>query len=122
MPAIDTSTPAVVLKFDQNALHHGGLGVIRGLGRFGVPVHCVHEERLSPAAHSRYARGRWLWRRLWWRLLRVTTDAVPTDSATSGLPRLMHVYNSHRQTMKAPTDPSVMPTTVPGSGPEFSAP
>lgn len=62
MPAIDTSTPAVVLKFDQNALHHGGLGVIRGLGRFGVPVHCVHEERLSPAAHSRYARGRWLWR------------------------------------------------------------
>lgn len=62
MPAFDTSTPAVVLKFDQNVLHHGGLGVVRGLGRFGIPVHCVHEARLAPAAHSRYLRGRWLWR------------------------------------------------------------
>jgi predicted ATP-grasp superfamily ATP-dependent carboligase len=62
MPSFDTTTPVVVLKFDQNALHHGGLGVIRGLGRFGIPVHCVHESRLAPAAHSRYVRGRWLWR------------------------------------------------------------
>lgn len=62
MSAFDTSTPAVVLKFDQNVLHHGGLGVIRGLGRFGVPVHCLHEERFAPAAHSRHLRGRWLWR------------------------------------------------------------
>ncbi|GAB3278014.1 carboxylate--amine ligase [Parasphingorhabdus pacifica] len=57
----DTSTPAVVLKFDPNALHHGGLGVIRSLGRRGVPVYAVHESRWSPAAHSRYLRGRWLW-------------------------------------------------------------
>lgn len=58
----DTSTPAVVLKFDPNVLHHGGLGVIRSLGRFGVPVYGVHERSLAPAAYSRYLVGRWVWR------------------------------------------------------------
>jgi D-aspartate ligase len=60
--AIDTSTPAVVLKLDPNVMHHGGLGVIRSLGRLGVPVHAVYEDSLAPAAHSRYLHGRWLWR------------------------------------------------------------
>lgn len=59
---IDVSTPAVVLKFDANVFHHGGLGVIRGLGRRGVRVYGVYEDPLSPAAHSRYVRGGWLWR------------------------------------------------------------
>jgi hypothetical protein len=40
---IDTTTPAVILKFDQNVMHHGGLGAIRSLGRLGVPVYGVHE-------------------------------------------------------------------------------
>ncbi|RKT87700.1 Predicted ATP-dependent carboligase, ATP-grasp superfamily [Saccharopolyspora antimicrobica] len=57
----DTTTPAVVFKLDPNVLHHGGLGVIRSLGRAGVPVYAVHEDSLAPAAHSRYVRGRWLW-------------------------------------------------------------
>jgi len=58
----DTTTPAVVFKLDPNVLHHGGLGVIRGLGRAGVPVYAVHEDPLAPAARSRHLRGRWLWR------------------------------------------------------------
>jgi predicted ATP-grasp superfamily ATP-dependent carboligase len=58
----DTSTPAVVLKFDRNPMHHGGLGAIRSLGRMGVPVYGVHEHRWAPAAGSRYLRGRWFWR------------------------------------------------------------
>jgi predicted ATP-grasp superfamily ATP-dependent carboligase len=58
---VDTSTPAVVLKFDQNVMHHGGLGVIRSLGRMGVPVYGVHEEPWAPAANSRYLSGRWYW-------------------------------------------------------------
>lgn len=58
---IDVSTPAVVLKLDPNVFHHGGLGVVRSLGRLGVPVHLVHEDPLSPAAASRYVRGRWEW-------------------------------------------------------------
>ncbi|MCA1189925.1 MULTISPECIES: carboxylate--amine ligase [unclassified Saccharopolyspora] len=59
---IDTATPAVVFKLDPNALHHGGLGLIRSLGRAGVPVYAVHEDPMAPAAHSRYLRGRWWWR------------------------------------------------------------
>ena len=58
---IDVRTPAVVLKFDQNAMHHGGLGVIRSLGRLGVPVYGVHEGPWSPAARSRYLEGRCFW-------------------------------------------------------------
>jgi D-aspartate ligase len=55
------ATPAVVLKFDPNVMHHGGLGVIRSLGRMGVPVYGVHEGPWAPAAGSRYLRGRFFW-------------------------------------------------------------
>jgi D-aspartate ligase len=61
-PGIDTATPAVVLKFDPNVMHHGGLGAIRSLGRLGVKVYGVHEARWAPAAHSRYLSGRLFWR------------------------------------------------------------
>ena len=55
------TTPTVVLKFDPNVMHHGGLGVIRSLGRLGVPVYGVHEGPWAPAANSRYLRGRFFW-------------------------------------------------------------
>ena len=58
---VDTTTPAVVLKFDPNVMHHGGLGVIRSLGRQGVPVYGVHEGPWAPAASSRYLHGRCFW-------------------------------------------------------------
>jgi D-aspartate ligase len=51
----------VVLKFDPNVMHHGGLGVIRSLGRKGVPVYGVHEGPWAPAASSRYLHGRCFW-------------------------------------------------------------
>ena len=56
-----TSTPAVVLKLDRNVMHHGGLGVIRSLGRLGVPVYGVHEGPFAPAANSRFLHGRYFW-------------------------------------------------------------
>lgn len=56
-----TSTPAVVLKLDRNVMHHGGLGVIRSLGRLGVPVYAVHEGPFAPAASSRFLQGRYFW-------------------------------------------------------------
>ena len=59
--AANVSTPAVVLKFDPNVMHHGGLGVIRSLGRMGVPVYAVHEGPWAPAASSRYLHGRCFW-------------------------------------------------------------
>ena len=69
------STPAVVLKFDQNPMHHGGLGAIRSLGRLGVPVYGVHEGPWAPAASSRYLRGRWYWQ----------PDADDVERTTAGL-------------------------------------
>jgi predicted ATP-grasp superfamily ATP-dependent carboligase len=57
----DTRTPVVVLKFDPNVMHHGGLGVIRSLGRKGVPVYGMHEGPWAPAASSRYLQGRCFW-------------------------------------------------------------
>src|SRR5260370_7123812 len=59
--SVDATTPAVVLKFDPNVMHHGGLGVIRSLGRIGVPVYGVHEGPWAPAANSRYLAGRFFW-------------------------------------------------------------
>ena len=61
--SIDTSTPAVVLKFDPNVMHHGGLGVIRSLGRAGVPVYGVHEGRMGPPPRIPVTwHGRFFWR------------------------------------------------------------
>jgi len=76
--SFDTGTPAVVLKFDPNVMHHGGLGVIRSLGRFGVPVYGVHEGTWAPAASSRYLAGRFFWQ----------PNPADVDRVTSGLLRL----------------------------------
>jgi D-aspartate ligase len=51
-----TATDAVLLKLDRNVFHHGGLGVIRSLGRLGIRVHAMREDRFAPAGASRYAR------------------------------------------------------------------
>jgi D-aspartate ligase len=75
---VDTSTPAVVLKFDPNVMHHGGLGVIRSLGRAGVPVYGVHEGPWAPAASSRYLQGRCFWQ----------PSPADVDRVTEGLLRL----------------------------------
>ncbi len=75
---IDVSTPAVVLKFDRNVMHHGGLGTIRSLGRLGVPVYGVHEGPLAPAASSRYLHGRFFW----------NADPARTTVVRDGLLRL----------------------------------
>jgi D-aspartate ligase len=75
---VDTSTPAVVLKFDANVMHHGGLGVIRSLGRLGVPVYGVHEGPWAPAAGSRYLAGRFFWQ----------PSAADVDRVLMGLQRL----------------------------------
>lgn len=60
-PRAESPVPVVVLKFDPNVMHHGGLGVIRSLGRRGVPVYGMHEGPWAPAASSRYLHGRCFW-------------------------------------------------------------
>jgi predicted ATP-grasp superfamily ATP-dependent carboligase len=46
----------VVLK----SVAHGGLGIVRSLGRLGVEVHTVEADPWTPAFYSRYNRGK-LW-------------------------------------------------------------
>lgn len=50
---IDNSTPAVVLK----SVAHGGLGIVRSLGRLGIPAYTVEASAWTPAFYSRYNRG-----------------------------------------------------------------
>lgn len=54
MPLSDAGTPALLLRLDQNPLHHGTLGAVRSLGRAGVEVHAVIESAGSPVTGSRY--------------------------------------------------------------------
>jgi D-aspartate ligase len=51
-PAAGNSTPVVVLR----SVHHGGLGIVRTLGRLGVPVYTIEADWLNPARFSRYCR------------------------------------------------------------------
>ncbi|WP_055568962.1 hypothetical protein [Streptomyces atriruber] len=54
MQPLDTRIPAVLLRIDRNPFHHGTLGAVRSLGRAGVEVHLVADDRQSPVQHSRY--------------------------------------------------------------------
>ncbi|WP_433801013.1 ATP-grasp domain-containing protein [Actinomycetospora sp. CA-084318] len=58
---LDRSVPALLLKLGSYPLHHGGLGVVRSLGRAGVDVYAVTEGAHTPVACSRYLRGRFTW-------------------------------------------------------------
>jgi predicted ATP-grasp superfamily ATP-dependent carboligase len=60
--AAERHVPALLVKIGQYPLHHGGVGVIRTLGRFGVPAYAVTEDRFTPTAVSRYCKGAFVWR------------------------------------------------------------
>jgi D-aspartate ligase len=53
--------PVLIVKIGRYPLHHGSVGVIRTLGRAGVPVYAITEDRFTPAALSRYLRRRFVW-------------------------------------------------------------
>jgi D-aspartate ligase len=54
---MENSVPVVVLV----SIQHGGVGIIRSLGRLGIPVYGVHQDPREPAAHSRFLRGMFCW-------------------------------------------------------------
>ena len=54
---LDITVPVVLFKTSENALQHGPLGIIRSLGRLGVPVFAMIEDPLAPAAVSRHLKG-----------------------------------------------------------------
>ena len=51
------STPAVVLEGSPR----GNLGIVRTLGRLGVPMYVVQSKRSSPASQSRFCTGSFEW-------------------------------------------------------------
>ena len=53
--------PALILKTGRYPVHHGGLGIIRSLGRLGIPVYTIAEDHLIPARTSRYLAGSFVW-------------------------------------------------------------
>ena len=57
MKRIDVSTPVVVFRADTYCT----LGIIRSLGRLGVPVYGLDESRRAYGLRSRYCAGRFLW-------------------------------------------------------------
>ncbi|MFI0821402.1 ATP-grasp domain-containing protein [Streptomyces sp. NPDC021098] len=59
--AVDRSVPGLIVKIGDYPLHHGGVGAIRSLGRLGVPMYAVTEDRWTPAARSRYLRRAFVW-------------------------------------------------------------
>jgi len=89
---VSDPAPAVVLKFDPNVMHHGGLGVIRSLGRMGVPVYGVHEGPWAPAASSRYLHGCFFWQ----------PNAQDVERVSAGLLRLSERIG--RPAVLLPTD------------------
>ena len=53
----DITTPVVVLRGVESA-SHGALGILRSLGRLGVPVYLVACDSRTPGFFSRYCKGR----------------------------------------------------------------
>src|SRR5262245_4722610 len=53
---MNSATSVVILRSG----HHGGLGIVRSLGRLGVPVYSVDAAYWEPAFSSRYCRGRFV--------------------------------------------------------------
>ena len=54
LDGIETGTPVVVLS----AQNYGTLGIIRSLGRLGIPVYAVDADPRRAASYSKYLRGR----------------------------------------------------------------
>jgi predicted ATP-grasp superfamily ATP-dependent carboligase len=58
---IDRNVPALLIRLDRNPFHHGTLAAIRSLGRLGVEVHAVLDDRPGPVARSRFLAGHRTW-------------------------------------------------------------
>lgn len=58
----DLTLPVMVLKCGVYPLHAGSLGIIRSIGRLGIPVYGIYEDRFVPAAMSRYLADKFIWR------------------------------------------------------------
>ncbi|MGW1026621.1 carboxylate--amine ligase [Streptomyces sp. NPDC002577] len=91
--AADREVPGLIVKFGHYPLHHGGVGAIRSLGRLGVPMYAITEDRYTPAAASRYLRRAFVW---------PTTGTEEPERLVEGLLRIGRRIG--RPTVLIPTD------------------
>ncbi|AZS85693.1 ATP-grasp domain-containing protein [Streptomyces griseoviridis] len=89
----DREVPGLIVKFGGYPLHHGGVGAIRSLGRLGVPMYAITEDRGTPAAASRYLRRAFVW---------PTSGGEAPERLVEGLLRIGHLIG--RPTVLVPTD------------------
>src|SRR5215213_417850 len=75
----DTAVPALLIKLGRYPLHHGAFSALRSLGRLGVPVFAITEDRFTRAASSRYLRSAFTW---------TTTGLEEPDVLVEGLLRI----------------------------------
>ncbi|MCF3133066.1 carboxylate--amine ligase [Streptomyces olivochromogenes] len=91
--AADRDVPGLIVKFGDYPLHHGGVGAIRSLGRLGVPMYAITEDRYTPAASSRYLKRAFVW---------PTSGAEEPEYLVEGLLRIGRRIG--RPTVLVPTD------------------
>lgn len=89
----DREVPGLIVKFGDYPLHHGGVGAIRSLGRLGIPMYAITEDRYTPAASSRYLRRAFVW---------PTRGTEEPDRLVEGLLRIGRRIG--RPTVLVPTD------------------
>ncbi|MGW0565254.1 carboxylate--amine ligase [Streptomyces sp. NPDC003016] len=89
----DRDVPGLIVKIGSYPLHHGGVGAIRSLGRLGVPMYAVTEDRWTPAALSRYLERAFVW---------PTTGTEEPERLVEGLLRIGRRIG--RPTVLVPTD------------------
>ncbi|MEU9184013.1 ATP-grasp domain-containing protein [Streptomyces sp. NPDC048484] len=90
---LDRDTPGLIVKFGHYPLHHGGVGAIRSLGRLGVPMYAITEDRYTPAAVSRHLQRAFVW---------PTTGTEKPERLVEGLLRVGHRIG--RPAVLIPTD------------------
>jgi D-aspartate ligase len=90
---VDREVPGLIVKFGDYPLHHGGVGAIRSLGRLGIPMYAITEDRYTPAASSRYLRRAFVW---------PTTGTEEPERLVEGLLRIGRRIG--RPTVLVPTD------------------
>src|SRR6266851_6058070 len=61
-PQFDTSIAVLVVNLGPYPLQNGTLGVIRSIGRLGIPVFTVQRSSFIPSGASRFCAGRFPWR------------------------------------------------------------
>jgi len=88
MPNLDTTYPVLILKASRDTIHHGAVGIARTLGRLGVPVYAVVEDRYTPLATSRYLTKAFVWDR-WPRDRQTLLSAMATIGEIINRPAIL---------------------------------